>query len=111
VLSQPEAAGETWAVFRDQEMVAVVETVFDPNRSQPVAIPALAVKPGLRRQGIGTSVLRLILFVHKQKGMVKHVAYISPHNLGGQRCASKAGFAPVSSRPDEHGYLEFRYLP
>lgn len=110
VLSQPESAGVTWAVFRHRELVAVVETVFDPENNLRAAITAIAVKPSLRRQGIGTSVLRLILSLHKSKGIAEHVAYISLQNLGGQRWATRAGFVPVTSEPDERGYIEFRHL-
>jgi hypothetical protein len=34
-LSGPESAGVTWAVFRGKEMVAVIETVFDPENHFP----------------------------------------------------------------------------
>ena len=110
VLSQPESAGVTWAVFRHRELVAVVETVIDPKNQLPAAITAVAVKPSLRRQGIGTSVLRLILSLHKNKGILEHVAYISLDNMGGQRLVTRTGFVPVRSEPDERGYIEFRHL-
>ncbi|HET8671188.1 MAG TPA: GNAT family N-acetyltransferase [Candidatus Saccharimonadales bacterium] len=110
VLSQPESAGATWAVFRHRELVAVVETVYDPENRLPAAITAIAVKPELRRQGICTNVLRSIVALHKPQGITEHVAYISVHNPGGQRCAIKAGFVPVKAEPDERGYLEFRHL-
>ena len=110
VLSQPETAGVTWAIFRYRELVAVVETVYDPENHRSAAITAIAIKPGLRRQGIGTNVLRMILSVHKDKGITQHIAYISLHNLAGQRFVTKAGFVPVASEPDEHGYIEFGHL-
>ena len=109
VLSQPEAAGATWAAFRGMELVAVVETALDPERRLPAAITAIATKPGLRRQGIGTNVLGQILSLHGSQGILEHVAYVSVHNLGGWRCLEKAGFVPVASEPDEHGYIEFRH--
>lgn len=109
VLSQPESAGVTWAVFRGREMVAVVETIFDPEQRLPAGITALATRPDLRRQGIGSTVLQQILLHHKSQGIVEHVAYISIHNSGGQRCAEKVGFAPITNEPNERGYLEFRH--
>lgn len=109
VLSQSEAEGVTWAVFRGAELVAVVETAFDPKNSLLAVIPAIATKPELRQQGIGTAALRLILSLHKDKGIVEHIAYVSIHNLGGRLCVERAGFVPVSSTPDEHGYIEFRH--
>ena len=109
VLSQPEPAGVPWVVFRGIELVAVVETVFDPERRLPVGITAIAVEPGLRRQGIGTIVLRQILSLHKSKGIVEHVVYVSIHNSGGRRCPEKAGFVSVTTKPDERGYIELSH--
>lgn len=109
VLSQPESAGVTWAIFGGVELVAVAETVFDPEHCLPAGITAIAVKPDLRRQGIGTRVLQQILSCHKNKGIVEHVIYVPIHNAGGRRCAEKAGFVPASIEPDERGYIEFRH--
>lgn len=109
VLAEPESAGATWAVFRGAELVAVVETAFDPEQHSCAGIRAVAVKPGLRRHGIGATVLKLILALHKDKGFVEHVAYISVNNHAGQQCARKAGFVAVASEPDERGYIEFRH--
>jgi len=109
VLSQPKSAGITWAVFRGFELVAVVETVFDPENHLLAGIAAIATKPVLRRQGIGTRVLQQILLLHKHKGFVEHVVYVSVHNSGGRRCVEKAGFVAVTAKPDERGYIEFRH--
>jgi RimJ/RimL family protein N-acetyltransferase len=105
VLSEPEAEGVTWAVFRDDQMIAVIETFFDPSDSLSAIITGLATKPDLRRAGIGTTVLRMILARHRRKGIVKHVVYISINNPAGRRCAEKAGFVPIKVEPDEHGYI------
>jgi RimJ/RimL family protein N-acetyltransferase len=109
VLSQPESAGVTWAVFRDRELVAVIETVFDPENRLPAAITAIATKPSLRLQGIGTTVLGLILSLHNKQGIFEHVAYISINNTAGKRCIEKAGFVPITSEPDQHDFIEFRH--
>ena len=109
VLAQPESEGVTWAVFRDGEMVAVVETVFDPLRRMPAAITAIATKPDRRLHGIGSTVLREILLLHKRQGFAEHVAYISIDNPAGRACVEKTGFVPVTPQPDECGFLEFRH--
>jgi GNAT superfamily N-acetyltransferase len=107
VLTEPESEGVTWAVFRREEMVAVVETVFDPEMRLPAAITAVATKPSLRRQGIGAAALQQILALHKDKGIVEHVGYIAMDNLAGRRCAEKAGFVAITSEPDKPGYIQF----
>ena len=109
VLSQPKSAGVTWAIFSGIELIAVVETVFDPERRLTAGITAIAVKPNLRRQGIGAMVLQQILSIHKSKGIVEHVTYASIHNSGGRRCVEKVGFVPATTEPDERGYIEFRH--
>jgi len=108
VMGEPEEAGITWAVFRGAELVAVVETVFDPDRQLPAGITAVAVKPDLRRQGIGRSALQKVLALDESKGMVEHIAYIAADNQAARRYAVKIGFAPAAA-PNEHGYVEFRY--
>jgi ribosomal protein S18 acetylase RimI-like enzyme len=109
VPSEPESSGVTWAVFRDNVMVAVLETAFDPENPVRTAITALATRPDLRQQGIGISCLRLILSHHRRKGITEHVAYISMDNTAGQGCFEKAGFAPVTFKPDEQGYIELQH--
>ena len=111
VLSQPESAGVTWAVFRGVELVAGVEIVFDPQNEWPAAIAAVATKPALRRQGIASAALRHILELHQEQGITEHMAYISVSNPAGRRCLEKVGFVPADSEPNEHGYMEFRRRP
>jgi RimJ/RimL family protein N-acetyltransferase len=108
ILSEPESAGITWAVFRGDELVAVVETVFDPHHQLPAAIAAIATKPTLRRQGIAAAALHHILTLHHTQGITEHIAYVSTHNPAGRRCLEKVGFIQAASEPNEHGYHEFR---
>jgi RimJ/RimL family protein N-acetyltransferase len=108
VLSELPSEGATWAVFRGNEMVAVLECVFDPSRKLPAGITALATKPALRQGGIGTAVLQTILVRHSGQGIAEHIAYISIGNKAGQRCFEKSGFLLFTSEPDENGYIEYR---
>lgn len=108
VLCEPESEGITWAVFRGAELVAVVETVFDPQNELPAGIPAVATKPTLRGQGIGTVVLQHIIALHKSRGITEHIVCVSVDNAVGRRCVEKVGFVPVASEPDKYGYIEFR---
>ena len=108
VLSEPETQGITWAVLRDGELVAVVETVFDPDDAAWAAIPALAVRPALRQQGIGEAVLRALLAMHEPKGITEHRVMIKLGNDAARRCAEKVGFAATGTPPNEHGYVAFR---
>jgi len=108
VLAEPEAAGITWAVFCDAELVAVVETGFDPEGQALAIIMAIAVKPALRHQGLGATVLQKLLALHHEQGIDKHIAYVAQDNAPARRLIERVGFVITSSEPDEHGYLEFR---
>lgn len=109
LLSQKETEGMTWAVFRDAELVAVIETVFHPQDRQPAAIAGIATKPSLRGQGIGTAVLKEILSRHQSQGIYDHIAYVASANKGARRWIERIGFRPTAIEPNEHGYLEFWY--
>jgi RimJ/RimL family protein N-acetyltransferase len=107
-LAQTEAEEVTWAVFREQELVAVIETAFDPQEPRRAAITALATKTHLRRQGIGTAVLQQLLEMHRRRGIHEHWTHLKMDNEAARRCIEQAGFKPISGLPDAHGYVEFR---
>jgi ribosomal protein S18 acetylase RimI-like enzyme len=107
-LAQPEAEGVTWAVFRDGTFVTVVETVFDSEAPGRAYIPAIAVRPDLRGQGLGRAVLQALLARHASQGLVEHIVFIAQDNDSGRRLAEAAGFIRTSDSPNEHGYLTYR---
>jgi RimJ/RimL family protein N-acetyltransferase len=109
VLSQPETEGSTWAVSRGAQLVAVVETALDPQRRLPAVITAIATRPALRRQGIGSLVLAQILSLHRSQGIREHLAFVAVDSPGARRCLEKAGFVLVTPGPDAHGYLTYRH--
>ena len=108
VLAQSEAEGITWAVFRDEELIAVIENAFHVDEASQVTITALATKPAYRRQGIGTAVLQQLFSINDNKGIRQHIAYIHVRNVAARRCMEGVGFVAVSSEPNQHGYIEFR---
>ena len=108
ILSEAETKGATWAVFQGGELVAVGGIKFDTD-NQLVIISEIAVKPTLRRQGIGTAVLKQILSLDQKEGFYSHLAYISLDNQPAQHCMEKIGFRRATSTPNEQGYLEYRY--
>ena len=68
-------------------------------------IGAVATKPALRGQGIGTAALQHVLDLHKARGIIGHAARVCVGNMAGRR---QAGFVPSSSEPDRYGYIELR---
>ncbi len=109
VLSEPESDGATWAVFRDKELVGVVEIKYPTGYQMPAGITAVAVKPALRGQGIGSEIVREILSRDHAKGLLDHVGYVSPGNPGAQRFLEKLGFARIGVDPSRSRYIEFRH--
>lgn len=99
---------ETWAVLREGELVAVIEALVVAEDLASYTIGAVATKPMLRRQGIATWSLQHLIDLHQSRGIVEHSARVSVDNTAGQRCAARAGFVPVSSVPDKHGYIVLR---
>ena len=108
VLSEPESEGATWAVFRSEELVAVVETGFDPQDPSLATIRGIATKPALRRQGIGTAVLQLLFDRHAQRDITEHITFISLRNPDSTRFHDRLGFVRTATPPNEHGYAEWR---
>lgn len=104
VLSEPEAEGVTWAVFRNGELVSVVETCFDPNERSAAYLRGLATRPSVRDQGIGTAVIRQLLDCHARQSITKHTTYISIHNAGSIRFFERLGFVRTPTPPNDHGY-------
>jgi RimJ/RimL family protein N-acetyltransferase len=109
VLAETSSEAATWAVFRGDVMVAVVEAVYDPENAVWAAITAIATRPDLRTQGIGETVLRRILALHQQRGITEHVAYVKLDNEAARRCIEKVGFAAATGEPNEQGYVAFRH--
>lgn len=107
VLGQPESEGMTWAVFRNAELVAVIEIIFGAPDDPPICIAGIATKPTLCKQGIATAVLKQLLDQHHSQGLHQHVAYVAIHNEAARRCIERIGFVPTSA-PNEHGYVEFQ---
>jgi GNAT superfamily N-acetyltransferase len=105
VLHERDEEGATWAVFRAEELVAVVGTCFDQERPGHATITELAVKPTLQRCGIGTAALQYLLTLHRQHGIYAHSAFVAFDNLPARRCIERAGFCLHTDSADEYGYL------
>jgi len=109
VLSQKPQNGTTWAVFRKGAFVAVAETAFSPQDLWLAAITALAIRPDLRGQGVGTAVPRELLQLCHREGRLEHIAYIKADNGAARGCFERVGFTPTNLEPDKQGYLMFRH--
>jgi len=109
VLAQQASTGSTWSVFRGSELVAVVETVCDPRKILPAGITAIAVKPCLRRQGIGTLAMETVRSRLQANGMDRHFAFVSSTNPVARKYLESLGFVATDGKPDRHGMIEYRH--
>jgi RimJ/RimL family protein N-acetyltransferase len=108
-LAESDSEGITWAIFRNNKLVAVAEVFFDPGDSDRAHIRSIAVQPALRGQGLGVGVLQHILKLNYRRGIHRHTALIMPANFASQRCFAKVGFKTLSAEPNEQGYIEFEH--
>ena len=105
VLKEAETDGETWAVFRSVELVAVLETAFHPEQRNLAAITGLAVKPQRKRQGLGKAALAQVLHLHRCRGIRRHLAYVKVDNFAARRCLERVGFS--LNQPSKEGFLSY----
>lgn len=109
ILAEKEDEGITWAVLFEQEMVGVIETVFDPQNLMPAAITAIAVKPTRRRQGFARAIFDKILLDDHRKGINCHICYIHQGNAASRNLCEGIGFTAVSE-PDNNGYIQYQHI-
>ena len=93
-----------WMAIRGNELVGYVTMEIDDDG---VGYEALAVRPDLRGQGIGTEIL-LSLLATPQALQAKSVAGgVDPENNASVRCHEKAGFLCENDEPDHEGFVYF----
>lgn len=109
VMSNQE--GTDFAVYRDGEMVAEIGLLF-PNQENPAYyITNLAIKPELRRQGIGSLVLSAIIILYPLQIGVSWRCFIHKDNHKTKAFLEKTQWKCQNEFPDEAGFLAFVYIP
>lgn len=100
-----ETDGCEYSVFRGKELVAVVGIKFPDPTHPAYYITDFAIKPHLRNQSIGSSVLRALIKLHKRKPGQSWKAFVDVRNSGAKSFFEKNGWICASETPDEHGML------
>lgn len=96
---------QAWAGRLDGEIVAIAFfslTVMNNGRIY------FAVKPSMRRQGIGAKLMELVLSESSINNLSTVQVNIKPENVGGQKILRKTGFVLTGNTAD--GLLEFERL-
>lgn len=96
---------EAWAGIQDGEIVAVAfmaRTVMNSGRI------FFAVKPSMRRHGIGSQMMRLVLSEPNIRNLNTTKVNVEPENVGGQKILRKLNFVLVGHTPE--GLQEFEKI-
>jgi predicted acetyltransferase len=97
---QPDSYG--WAVLHDEEVLAIATVKLNKEH---VGYLNCIVKPGNKRQGIGTKIVEYTLEQPQVKNLVHLHAVVDQGNIAARNILSEQGFTMVGNNPD--GYLEF----
>lgn len=101
-----DTTGIEYAVFRGDEMVAVVGVKFSTKENPSYVITNIAVNPVYFGQGIGSKVLKDLFHMHELKSDESWVAYVEAHNVRANRFFEQNGWI-LDGDKDEDGMLRF----
>jgi RimJ/RimL family protein N-acetyltransferase len=103
VTGNPDASG--WLALENGTPVGFVQM----ERQQRTGTILFAVRPDLRRQGVGR---RLLIEFTKQPALTsidRLEAYVEPDHAASRRCLAAAGFTLTSAAPNPDGFLQYEW--
>ncbi len=100
-----EENGLQYSVFSGKDLVAVVGMIPPMEKYPDYYLTDFAIKPDLRDQGIGSTVLRELIQLHP---LVSWKAVVNVRNTKASSFFKKNGWS-VAEKPDEHGMLAMEY--
>lgn len=105
-----EPHGREFSVFRGEELVAVVR-VYYPDPDPFYYISEFAVKPGLRKQGIGSLVLEHLMETLPLANRYSWRALVHDNNQAARTLFEKHGFVSTFASPEDDGMHYYEYCP
>ena len=102
-----EKDGQTYGVFSKGKLVAVAEVKFPNPEHTYYVITSIAVKPSLRKKGIGSQVLQELVKLHSLKKNQYWKAFVNTKNKTAKLFLEKNAWICESEIPDEHGIITF----
>ena len=103
---QSDPRARAWAVFHDEALVGSVQVDEGTNGFGSVCV---VVKPSIRNNGYGRSILREVLIRQELAHLLGFEGYVEPDNIPVQRCCEASGFHLSRLEPDEEGLLKYIY--
>lgn len=92
-------------VSRDDEPIGYVDIELHPD--EHLMWIGIAVKPELRKQGIGKKILETFLSTPIVQQYREVWAGIEHDNVASRRCFESVGFTAKNSEPDEEGIIDY----
>lgn len=105
---QNEETGCQFAGISDEKLVAVVGVALPVSDSQYSVITDIAIRPDLRRTGVGTQILRALIVKQEMLGDDLR-AYVESSNVNAKRFFERNGWTTECETPDADGMFELRY--
>ena len=100
--------GIQYAFFEKDELVGVIGIVF-PGKAHPnYYITDIAVRPILRKKGIGAKMLMLLQNLHPSQPQQVYIAFVDIKNKNAQLFFKKLGWHLVTELPDKDEMLTFK---
>lgn len=106
-----ETSGTEWAVTSQNRLIAVAGIIFPQDDHPYFVISNLAIHPNLRRQGLGTKIIQILIQKYLPKGINNWICYIDKNNLAAQHFIEKNGWNRLSQDADGMIQYEFTALP
>lgn len=101
--------GVEYSIFNEHQMIAEVGILF-PNQQYPsYYITNLAIKPGLRNQGVGSKVLKALINLHPLKGGESWKTAVNANNPKARSFLEKNGWIGLSSTPDDANMYDYEF--
>ncbi len=100
-----ESDGIEYAVYKSEEMIAVIGFKFPTSEYPAYFITDFAIKPSMRSKGIGSMILQELVELHQD---MPWYAFIDAANTRVISFFEKNNWKRSSTEPDEHGMLAFK---
>ena len=98
-----EHEGIQYAAEKQQQLVAVIGIVFPTDSFLHHVITDVAVRPDLKRKGLGAEVIAAIK--HRHADAKEWMTYVESTNTKALAFFQKNGWKLLSDEPDKHGML------
>ena len=101
ITSLLNTSGREYAVLDGEQLVGVIGLLLPTYNHREVVITNLAVNPGLRRNGIGTRIIRQLPQVISLRPDMGWLAYVHERNLAARCFFEQNGWRAMGNNPPE----------